>query len=391
MPTVQRASPGIAFLLVLLTALGVVAGCFGQRAAEAPPIPSPPTLRTDPHAVTLACNPAPAPIADHRMMEGTYLKGCWGHVGLHQYFFGHEKRLLLHGGRGRPNYPGILVTEIDQSVPQDPLLDPNPADPRVTVDAPILIETSMDGLSWTTVREVPYRSLRLDPTGSNPTDTGGGRQNLSDFPFELGAPAEFRFLRIVGPASHAGGLAGYIDSTNLELTVSEVALITPQALAAEASTRTLHCATDILEDLFPDHPCTFGGANHWDAPSFFHTYFLGEAEIRKVRAVVNLLPFRPHDSGQGAAGTIAGKLSVQASLDGTLWTNVSTPQDAAVEYGEDATLVYDVPPELGRVRFLRLAPELHPRYADVQSCAACHRPEAYFRSSEVTVDGRFAA
>ncbi|MHB8604245.1 MAG: hypothetical protein ACYDCK_03235 [Thermoplasmatota archaeon] len=202
---------------------------------------------------------------------------CWGHVGHHTYFVGNDTLYALHGGFGnfQPTETGVVGEEVGESL-------------MPAIERGAVIETSVDGLGWSPVETVPIPAQihpAQVPLTANFFTTTRVNFQLPD----TGTP--FRFLRIRQPMSADGALSGYMDGSEAWLNVTALAPTSEPALAA----RTNHydCGQDILEDVFADHPCGFGQANHFDAVSTYHTYFLGaRANITNISGTALLVPFR---------------------------------------------------------------------------------------------------
>lgn len=284
-------------------------------------------------------------------MEFTASKGtCWMHGGHHTYFFGDR------------TYRFVKATGMAFAVEQmfSPPTEVVAASPGTT---PVWLESSLDGRTWTEVGYAPYRLLT-------------SRQEVK---FEIGdadGPV-FRFLRVRAPRSAAQGLSGYVDHTSLDVVATPLGPAPKPRPAAR--TVDLTCEDDILEDFFAEHPCWFGGINRYDAPSFFHTYFLGDgARLTKVTGRLRLGPWRTDDT----PATERCKAYIQVSVDGVRWTNVATVDGP---FGEERT--FSVALKNVRARFVRLFPDYHPRYDDTRTAAPLHHPKGFFLGSAVTVTG----
>lgn len=300
-------------------------------------------------------------------MSSSYVQqGCWAHLGMHRYVVSTNTTLRLHGGSGR-----VKSVEQQLSPPSEPgdssLLPPK-------VRTPIPIEVSEDGRTWTRITDVQY-------TFAFPLDL---RQAI-EFTFDADGE-EFRYLRIREPRSAAQGLSGYIDHSRLTVDVSVASTDAP-ANGTTAETRTFRCQEDILEDVFAEHPCWYGGIDRWDAASWFHTYPIGDAEITRLRGTFQMAYFRPDDPGtccgQSLLGVADGKALIQASDDGASWTTVA---EVPTTYGEPTH--FDVPlADSASAHFVRIVSDKHPGY---WNHPALKHPEAYLVQSDLLVTGLFA-
>lgn len=284
-------------------------------------------------------------------MEFTASKGtCWMHGGHHTYFFGDR------------TYRLVRATGMAFAVEQmfSPPTEVVPGSPGTT---PVWLEASLDGRTWTPAGFAPYRLLT-------------SRQEVK---FDIGKGPEFRFLRVRAPRSAAQGLSGYVDHTSLDVVAAPLGRVPTPKPALGFRTAELTCEDDILEDFFAEHPCTFGGINRYDAPSFFHTYFLGDGvRLSQLSGRFRLGPWRTDDT----PATQDCKAFVQISVDGVRWTNVGTFDGS---YGEDREFfvtLKNVP-----ARFVRLFPDYHPRYDDTRTAAPLHHPKGFFLDSTLTVTG----
>lgn len=279
-------------------------------------------------------------------------KTCWMHIGHFFYFFGGK---TFHFQR----VTGTAFTVEEQLSP------PTGLDPDQPGNALIYVDISMDGLTWETVGHGSLRlaemrqEVRLDITGS-------------------GQP--FRFLRIHNPPSSAEGLSGYLDAVSLDVQVTRG----PRAPAATATTthRALSCENDILEDFFTTHPCTFGGINRWDAPSFMHTYWLGgRGRINKIAGKLTLAPWRYDDYTKGGGSALTTLAVIQTSTDGVHWNTIG---EVPADYGKETS--FSFPLKQVAAEFVRFFPELHANF-DYPAAPSHHHPRAYFLNSELSLDG----
>lgn len=219
--------------------------------------------------------------------EQTTKGPCWFHLGHHTYDIGREVAL----GRIR----GSMFSVEEQFSP-----------PIETTSAgfAVIIETSRDGLAWTEINRPTYVLAFTRQTIAFDFDAGG---------------AVARYVRIRQPLSAAQGLSGYIDSSNFDADVTEIAQPAPRAVPT-----TLNCAEHIMERVWSAHPCWFGGINRWDAPSVFHTYPVGGATLTNIAGAVTVLPWRSDDYNGGGGGRTAIAGLVQTSVDGSTWRTAST-------------------------------------------------------------------
>jgi hypothetical protein len=181
------------------------------------------------------------------------------------------------------------------------------------------------------------------------------------------------------------GLGGYMDFSQLQLDVSVVGPAPSVALTPQTGVHK-GCDQDILERVFPLHRCWYGLAGYYDAPSWFHTYWLGDSRLDRVNGTVQMVYFRPEDALSHQYETLpddllGGTLLVQASPDGVTWSTIGT---AHVSYGPQDQ-PFDLP-DLGGVRagFLRLAGDWH---AGHSQDSALKRPAAFLIASSLSLDG----
>lgn len=306
------------------------------------------------------------PTTPYWAMEFTSTKGsCWIHGGHHTYFTG-DARFVLRG------FTGFAFTVEQQfSPPTEHETDPI----GVT---PLHVQVSLDGITWTEVAHGEYRFVPDVLQGDLVLAT---RQRVDIVAEGLAAP--FRYFRLHEPLSAAQGLSGYLDHTEFNVEVDRAGTTAAPILAR--ATRALACETDILEDIFPTHPCTFGGIDRWDAPSFWHTYVVGDgARLDRIEGTFVLAPWRLDDWTQGAPlnGAAAVTARVQTSVDGVHWTDVATiPATFGVEAAFDVALTGH------EARFVRLFPEYHARFDQTADFAPNHHPKGYFVTSDLVVEG----
>lgn len=330
------------------------------------------------HALSLICGGRDS--WDLKPLEYTASGGtCWMHAGHQTYDLGGPVTVV--GGEGH-------VLSVEQQY--------SPSTEVENGTTPIVIETSSDGRQWDRVADVEYQFVE---------DLGDGvigdelRQKIQ-FTFESHQP-NAEFFRVHEPRSTAEGLSGFLDRTKLYLFVNDTAAH-PPAAPTQPATETLTCeAGDVLEDFFADHPCTFGGINRYDAPSFFHTYPLGEgAEVSSVEASAEVAPWRTDDwflpivvsddpeSLQAYSDQVTGsELSLQVSDDGVTWQTLAT---AEVVYGDEQNFSVSLNEPVD-ADLVRLIPGRHPLFDDYRSNGPLHHPDAFFVSSQVTVTGTLPA
>jgi hypothetical protein len=291
--------------------------------------------------------------------DGDY-GGCFGHVGIQNYFIGRDKVYRLDSATFR-----VTVTEVGRA----PSLERAPNQPVAGVPAyPVFIESSLNGRDWFYVahRTVPASAL--------------GEQILDNFAvsFPGGTGPAFRFLRARTPISIFDGLSGYADYfltlklvpavETVLLRVTEVGPADDGAPVAQVGAAR-SCETDILEDPIAAHPCWYGGINHHDSVSSFHTYFIGDATLDKVVVHTKLGYFRYTDAPGGTLDnppTEDGLVVVESSVDGSNWQKLGEasvpfafPHSlestlSAVQDRPDSILTFD---NLGQLpaRFIRVA------------------------------------
>lgn len=312
-------------------------------------------------------------------MEWAATKGtCWFHGGHHTYFLGGP--YTLEGGSGTvfsvesqlsPPRSLQVGTSAGADVGEDPSAAANG-----DVDAPIHVEASLQGQEWT---EVGIASYDLAEAGTDGLSFPF-RQRVDVQLEDVGEP--FQYLRIHQPRSTAEGLSGFLDASDLTLRLDEAGGgPNPDPLKAP---RTLTCQDDILEDFFRAHPCTFGGANRYDAPSFLHTYPLpATTNLSEVHVDAAVAPWRTDDYAlplfPNRTQVTETRLHVETSVDGTAWTThakvpipFGVPSNATVDVGQDA-------------RFVRLHADYHPFYDRAGQYPSLHHPEGYMLHSQVRV------
>lgn len=279
---------------------------------------------------------------------------CWGHIGTHTYFVGTDDVLALRGGRGVVTPAETGAQGAGVFVLTGPVLEPG-----------VVVESSLDGRAW--------RSLLVVPVPDGVTNLARAaerlaRQDLPDPPvrsmfqnkpvlhFELpDSGVEFRFLRLRAPMSATGGLSGYVDGSELWVNVTRVARAEP---ATRPGPSEFDCGAHILEDVFADHPCSFGAtASYFDAPSFTHTYFLDAASrVGNASGSALLHPYRSLATVQQREAVI--NVTLETSLTGN---NDWVPRgEFRAAYGVPAPFELSVDAD---ARLVRLRAEPHALFA----------------------------
>lgn len=321
---------------------------------------------------------------DVHMMEGQRIQGCDARLGIETYFVGKDRTYRLHAGKG------LVITNGMTLSPSTDIVGPNggPATSPSIIAAPqrLILETSLDGFLWTEIQvrnlnwvgvEVPSLDTEHDPQVTTAGTVFGARY-VNFFSFSVFEPPEFRFLRVRQPQSAAQGLSGFIEATNLRIEVVEDRILTPPAPTANVQERTCHL--DMMDHTFPTHRCWFGGAQHWDAASVYHTYFLDNTTLTRIEVTATPLLYRALDAIADAspvnanpAGAVqSGRVHVHLSEDGERWTELTNAADPEVPYGQQLRLDLDVVARLGtaaRARFVQLTGDLHPSFSD-PNCGA---------------------
>jgi hypothetical protein len=304
--------------------------------------------------------------------------------------------------------------------------------------SPVVIEVSTDGVHWTNETYGRY-SFLPDPTqGAGPF----ANEAINDFnafgvPFNerqwaftgyqpSGPGTPFRFLRLRDPLSAAQGLSGYLDNSEAWVFVGA-----PQAVptpVATAGIRSWDCSrSQVMEDFFSNHPCTFGGIDRYDAASDLATYFLGDGvRLTRLTGRFTIAPWRADDwyTDDAAGNDTRANVTVQVSLDGTNWTNVASTH---ATYGVPTVVSVDLGPRVGvpatgaganaslnvavalmtplsapakaaapagvAVRFVRFLPECQHDFFEYNNpgLADLHHTKAYFLQTQVTVSGSLPA
>ncbi|HLE96204.1 MAG TPA: PKD domain-containing protein [Candidatus Thermoplasmatota archaeon] len=318
------------------------------------------TVRDDiDHVLRVGCggiHDRPFEAMEYSASNGT----CYMHGGHHTYDLGGP--VTLRAGKA-------YVRTVEQHFAP-------PSDVRTATVPPyfpLVLETSLDGNSWTEIAAGRYVA------GTAFVASGNDRQTLQ---FTFGAaPDAFRFLRIREPVSTTQGLAGYLDYSEGSLEVDEADVPDPGDVPGRS--RNLTCEADLMEDFFATHPCWFGGIDRWDSASFFHSYYLeDEPTVERLHGSFAVAPWRSDDwfDAGDTAQTFGTQVFVETSVDGRVWTAVAVVPAA---FGEathfDVTL--DAP---ATVRLVRLVADWHPDYAD-PTVDPLHHREGYFLASHVVV------
>lgn len=231
---------------------------------------------------------------ENSYIEGTGYGGCWFHTGHHTYDMGARYAIGQVSG-------SLFTVETNFSPPTE--IEPPSGSNRTTADA--WLETSVDGVTWQTLRAIPY-NFRI------------GRQEVA-FDFDAAGHVA-RFIRIRQPKSAAQGLSGFLDSSNFDAEL----LAHPTEPTTRHGFTSLTCAADIMEGFFAEHPCWFGGINRYDSPSVFHTYAIDDASLDRLSGSATFAPWRTDDYHYDGGSPVSLDAHVQTSTDGTNWTDVGT-------------------------------------------------------------------
>lgn len=325
------------------------------------------------------------------MEVGYSFPTCWHHVGHHTYFLGRDTTYLLRSIEG-------LAFSVEQqfSLPTEgtaPFAGAGVNAPaNAGLDSVLPVETSLDGVTWRLAGTGSYRFLGAEEVLDRALcpDVCQSLESLwrMNVLFDIqGEGQEFRFLRVRQPYSQATqGLSGFLDFSRLTVTVD---VGTPVAPALADGARDLGCA-GAMEAISNEHPCWFGGIDRYDSPSFFHTWFLGDARLARVNATATLLPWRLDDfyQPQVQANDTNVAFHVEVSADGEAWTSVG---HATGPFGTPLTV--DVQLDGVEAKFVRVAPEKHARFAQYNQpgLAPNHHGRGYFIASAVHVEGMLAA
>lgn len=351
-------------------------------------MPTPSAAQAATQSVYLACateymvNHEPTPTGNPLAlrMESTYFAndpprqvfgGCWAHYSVYQWFLGTDHELTLKGGKIRIDYTENAMAPSPEALP--------------------LIEVSSDGRGWSPVLatvSVPAVGIQVE---------------CCELTYDATLVAQdqsFRFLRVHGPLSATGGLGGYIDYAygTLSFTVGDPAPTLPSA--TPETTLPLSCLTDIMEAVYPAHPCSYGGVDDYDSTSGLATYFLGDARISKVSGAVTMDIFRKAINGVEADYLLSGttNVSVQIGVDGVNWTEIGKLHD--VSYLQSTPFSFPAPAADTPAKFVRLAAEKHHHFNDYyddkngdgkidRANQQLRRTESYFVLDHVDLDGKF--
>jgi hypothetical protein len=260
------------------------------------------------------------PAMENEYIVETGYGACWFHTGHHTYD--------LDGVYAVDNISGRVFSVEVQFTPP---IEANAA--GITIVA----EASLDGRVWQTIGTMPYAALSTRQEILFDIDTGG---------------VVARYLRIRQPLSAAQGLSGYLDASSFDASLRPASA--DPLPAWESDERVLRCDRDIMEGIYPGHPCWFGGINRYDSPSVFHTYPLdGVHDITLVEGSATFLPWRSDDYTQNNGNRRFLQAHLQASVDGEDWTTVHT---FTAEYGLASGSVTD---QVGQAAYLRVVAEYH--------------------------------
>ncbi|MGQ0535504.1 MAG: hypothetical protein ACT4PT_05490 [Methanobacteriota archaeon] len=364
---------------------------------------SPGDATVDPPApvttLRLACEDDAWAGADVPSMEANYTHPfCWAHVGAHHYFVGNNTTYRLEGGVGR-----ALAVEVQYDgggLAEGRAVDSEP--PRVGVTTPLVIETSLDGANWTRVATGDHRLVSYDADASLEANLFA-HSGLPDaactesdpycnvrqwVAFTVGPGPPFRFLRVREPLGAGGGLSGFLDWSELALNLTVPAQ--PPAPPRESKTVTKRCERDLLEDVRDGIPsawnttaaCSFGGIHRFEAPTFFHTYYLGNATLQRVAGRLLVVEWRAEPVGDGGPfPLLSGPVLVQRSPDGIRWVTIDR---FTAESG--VPRLFDLGAAgTGESRFVRIVAGPNAPYS-----GAAKHPWAFVVWSEVEVTGLLA-
>ena len=370
--------------------------------------PSGGSTHIDPAKIELWCElredppipPDPLPFdmkKDQRALEyrhlgnysGAVLTNCGGHKGHHTYYL--EGLAHITGLSAR-----IFTVEGERTV----FVDPDaPADPYGVV-----FETSVDGITWTTLLTVAYVPTNPGCTPDsidncyeiicNPPQcegafgigiTGGpfgglalaDRQGI-DVSGTFTTAADAVFLRVHQPRSALHGLAGYLEFSGATLTISSLDA-EPAASVGTVTSRELTCASDVFEDFFTDHPCWFGPATvqgfyPLESGSNTHTYYLGPSTVTRVTGSATIEMFRANVCFLDSA--LFSEFRVEVSATGDADWKVIVPSMLAIN-GLPTT--FDSGTINESARFVRVASD---------GCSPSNPiAQGFFLDSALTVEG----
>ena len=280
-------------------------------------------------------------------------KDCNAHIGHWTYLVGVDRVYGLRSG-----WAEINVKEIFPFSPGDQVLGSTTAGSQTDIGVEFPIETSMDGFTWTRAATGRVREVTANP--SNPSNTlchdvtgcSDGQSNIQHYVYVTWTSSDtpFRFLRHHNPESAYTGLSGFTDWSGFEIDVVDLGPVDPINLVQRSGVAK-SCETDIMEDittdpstdmegvldesLKPDDACSFGGytlqendpagaasvgntPGQWDAPSFFHTYPLGDARLDHIQASVELRQFKTNPSPPSHL------VYLEVSTEGEEWERLQT-------------------------------------------------------------------
>jgi hypothetical protein len=382
-------------LLAGAIVLGMLAASL-PLAADASHRPNP--LPSD--FLDLSCDEREAGLGGRAMETSFRFGNCGGHHGMQTWYVGDRGVFTLAGGDYR-----FMYTETSYD---------GPPEQNVTIEA------SLDGILWATIATVPINA------SATPVWVPNNVPDHSVRPLPaFGEP--FRFIRIHLDRALDGGLAGYLDGAYLGLNVTSADPATVPPLPY-ASGLVFDCAADILEDLFPEHPCWFGdddGAplgrvqglpepladDGWlSSASYHHTYPVGSRVLTQVSGSASAAAFRIGDHPfcsalspglvldvedptepilDSAVGNAFVTIHVQTSVDGRDWLDAGTFESPySIPFDDNALGLDDVllPTEFSfaldhqPASFVRLIAQMSPTSA---LSGACERHEGYLLESEL--------
>jgi len=349
---------------------------------------------------------------------------CASHFGHHTFVTPDGTPSLLHGGEGK-----VWLVEQTAFSPADQIPDLDTGD-GLSADTQFKVRTSLDGRNWTTVDTVNHSLVDVETAGDPSLaaaerdacfnagyalrlayDCGPWNNVRQEIEFEIQADEKpFRYIRVANPESVYTGLTGFLDHASMDLVVNDKPASEPQPATA-VENHTLPCEEHIMErQLDSDDPCTFGGYVHeerggvytpffrvgnvpgqWDAPSFFHTYALGNATLDEVQGDLVVRDWRNNLPSEDQL------ILVQASDDGRFWDTLAEVRAEEVEDPltdpdrKESTFEASFSLEgLGErdVSFLRLVAEPLPdEYWAQDTDWPDRHPWAYLVDSEISVTG----
>lgn len=240
-------------------------------------------------------------------MENSYIAAtgrgaCWFHTGHHTYDLGSPHRLHRIAGS---------VTSVEQA------FSPGYEGGRLRS---VILEAwgGRSGTTWTTLGLIDYEDRVPTP-----------------FEFDFSAdPPSVRTIRIREPRSLAQGLSGFLDASGFDATL-EAPTIGHVPFPRKPS---YACDRDVMERMFAEHPCWFGGVNRYDSPSVFHTYPIGPSALDAVSGHAIFLPWRTDDYFFDNQSPTSLKGAVQVSADGVTWATLG---EISGLYGEPISFSFD--------------------------------------------------